>query len=610
MKLDFRALLRNQWVIVCSLVALVALCTTVADVFTGKFGSSTPTQNQIVNNQNNNNQNNNQTTNQQQSVSKPKHGRQWVLDSAGAGDSDAKDFAPIVNSLQDNDTIEVRAGSYNGPVALAKSVVITGDTDQKTGGRAVISYSGGSGCVVTGGKVTLQNLDISETAEGASILISAGLQSVLEIKSCNLDSRGSNCVGMSDNAQLSLQDSTLRTLGKGYACYVKGSAKATIDRCTFQENLGCVDCIEAGSATINDCKFQNNITDSDKAFLVFQAGTGTTEVNRCTFTENTTGIGVTQGAMTLTNCHFERNREGYYKYIVGADASGKLTLSACEFVSNPRAVVVSNGAQATVDGCKFQNCGQIPKTTDTLPTNFANLLVFGQGSLANVSNTTFTDVQFAGVLVANQAQARLKDVTIQGGQYGIDLGVTNSSLPKGGFAELENVTLSGQVAQAARLTRASYLKLFNCHIDGDAWDSAIYVDSGSSVDMAGCDVKGGKGNGVEAIADSSQLHAERCQFLNFQGSGVLARDGAKILLNSCTLQQNDIGAQAGTENDLGNQGGTITLENCTIQSNRTYGVSAMHRGYIGLTSTTFTNQTTQFYKDASSSVQGASTTQR
>ena len=593
---DFGALVRNQWVIVCSLVGLVALCTTVVDVFTGKFGSSTVTQNQ------NNNQTTNQATPQQQVVSKPKHGRQWVLDSTGAGDSDAKDFVQILNGLQDGDTIEVRAGSYDGPLTLAKSVVVTGDTDQKTGARASIHYSGGNGCAITGGQVTLQNFDFSETSEGGSVLISAGSQSVVQIKNCNLVSRGSHCVGALENAQLTLQDSSLRTLGKGYGCYVKGNAKATIERCTFEENLGCVQCTEAGSVVINDSKFQNNITSSKDAFLVLLSGTGSAEVNRCTFTENTTAVADAQGRMTLTNCRFEKNREGYWKYIAVADASGKLTLTGCEFVSNPRAVVASNGAQLTVDGCKFQSSGQIPQVTDARA-YFANLLVMGQGSLATVTNTTFTDVQFEGVLVAVQAQARLKDVTIQGGQYGINLGVTTSTLTKGGFAELENVTLSGQIGQPVRMTRASYLKMLNCHIDGDAWDSSIYVYSGSSVEMTGCDIKGGKGNGLEAIGQDSQVHAERCQFLSFQGSGVLARDQAKIVLSGCTLEQNAVGAQAGGEADGASQGGTITLENCTIRSNRTYGVSAINRGYVGLTATTFDNQPTQTFKDTSGSVQ-------
>jgi hypothetical protein len=597
--LDFRVLIKNQWVIVCSLVGLVALCTTMVDVFTGKFGSNTSSQT-ANNNQTTNNNQGNQVTPQQQAVSKPKHGRQWVLDSAGAGDADAKDFAQIVNSLQDGDTVQVRAGSYNGPLALAKSVVITGDTDQKTGARTSIRYSG-TGCVITGGQVTLQNLDVSETSEGGSVLISAVSQSVVQIKNCNLLSRGSNCIAMSENGQLTLQDSSLGTGSKGTACTVKGYAKATIERCSFEENLRCVDCLEQGSVAINDCKFQNNISDSDKASLVYFGSTGSAEFSRCTFTENTAVITDAQGIMTLTNCHFEKNREGYWKYTVAStswqNTSGKLTLSACEFVSNPRAVLVSNGGQLTMDGCKFQGCGQIPKGGDAAA-NYANLLVMGQGSVAAVTNTTFTDVQFAGVLVADQAHATLKDSTIQGGQYGIDLGVSASNLPKGGSAELENVTLSGQTGQAARLTRASYLKLFKCHVDGEVWDSSIYVDTDSILEMAGCDVKGGKGNGLEAVGSNSEARAQQCQFLSFQGTGVVGRNEAKIALTGCTLEQNDVGAQA-------IESAMVTVENSTIGSNRTYGVSALNAGYVSLANTTFTDQPTQSNKDGFSTVRVA-----
>jgi Right handed beta helix region len=594
--LDFRVLIKNQWVIVCSLVGLVALCTTMVDVFSGKFGSSTGTQTTT----NNQSTNNNQVTPQQQAVSKPKHGRQWVVDSTGAGDADAKDFAQIVNSLQDGDTVQVKAGSYNGPLALAKSVVITGDTDQKTGARASIRYSG-TGCVITGGQVTLQNLDVSETSEGGSVLISAVSQSVVQVKNCNLLSRGSNCIAMSENGQLTLQDSSLGTGSKGTACTVKGYAKATIERCSFEENLRCVDCLEQGSVAINDCKFQNNISDSDKASLVYFGSTGSAQFSRCTFTENTAVITDAQGIMTLTNCHFEKNREGYWKYTVAStswqNTSGKLTLSACEFVSNPRAVLVSNGGQLTMDGCKFQGCGQIPNGGDAAA-NYANLLVMGQGSIAEVTNTTFSDVQFAGVLVADQAHATLKDITIQGGQYGIDLGVSATNLPKGGSVELENATLSGQTGQAARLTRASYLKLFKCHVDGEAWDSSIYVDTDSILEMAGCDVKGGKGNGLEAVGSNSQARAEQCQFLSFQGTGVVGRNAAKIALTGCTLEQNDIGAQA-------IESAMVTVENSTIGSNRTYGVSALNAGYVSLANTTFTDQPTQSNKDGFSTVRVA-----
>jgi Right handed beta helix region len=597
--LDFRVLIKSQWVIVCSLVGLVALCTTMVDVVTGKFGSSTSSQT-ANNNQTRNNNQANQVTPQQQAISKPKHGRQWMLDAAGAGDADAKDFAQIVNSLQDGDTVQVRAGSYNGPLALAKSVVITGDTDQKTGARTSIRYSG-TGCVITGGQVTLQNLDVSETSEGGPVLISAVSQSVVQIKNCNLLSRGSNCIAMSENGQLTLQDSSLGTGSRGTACTVKGYAKATIERCSFEENLRCVDCLEQGSVAVNDCKFQNNISDSDKASLVYFGSTGSAEFSRCTFTENTAVITDAQGIMTLTNCHFEKNREGYWKYTVAStswqNTSGKLTLSACEFVSNPRAVLVSNGGQLTMDGCKFQGCGQIPKGGDAAA-NYANLLVMGQGSVAAVTNTTFADVQFAGVLVADQAHATLKDITIQGGQYGIDLGVSASNLPKGGSAELENVTLSGQTGQVARLTRASYLKLFKCHVDGEAWDSSIYVDTDSILEMAGCEVKGGKGNGLEAVGSNSQARAQQCQFLSFQGTGVVGRNEAKIALTGCTLEQNDIGAQA-------IESAMVTVENCTIESNRTYGVSALNAGYVSLANTTFTDQPTQSNKDGFSTVRVA-----
>jgi hypothetical protein len=61
------------------------------------------------------------------------------------------------------------------------------------------------------------------------------------------------------------------------------------------------------------------------------------------------------------------------------------------------------------------------------------------------------------------------------------------------------------------------------------------------------------------------------------------------------LEQNDIGAQA-------IESAMVTVENSTIGSNRTYGVSALNAGYVGLANTAFTDQPTQSNKDGFSTV--------
>ncbi len=470
------------------------------DVVTGKFGSSTPspTQNNITQAQNQvtpqQQLQQQQQQQQQQSTIKPKHGRQWVLgDSAGVWRVRCcKDFFQIVNSLQDGDTIQVKAGTYNGPIALAKSVSITGETDPKTGARPSIHYSGGTGCAVTAGQVIFETLDFSETSEGSSVLISARSQSVVQIKNCNFVSRGSDCVVTWESAQMVLEDCSFRTLGKGYGCYIKGNAKATINRCSFEENRGCVGCGEAGSVQINDSKFDNNTNDSKDSYSVWLESTGTAELNRCTFTENTIPIVAARGAMALSNCRIEKIHGGFYHFVLAAAGTNtSVTLTNCEFVANEHAVLANQGARLSIEGCKFQQCGRVP--TGNLAANDANVLVDQPNTQATITNTTFSDVQFAGVLVADQATASLKDTTIQGGQYGVDLGVTEPNLPKGGFAQLENVTLKGQIGQAVRVTHASYAKLFNCHIDGDALGIARFMLADQAWKWPVVKSKGGKG---------------------------------------------------------------------------------------------------------------------
>src|SRR5260221_13967027 len=90
--IDFRALIKVQWVLVLSLVALVSFCTTVLDLFTGKFGGA---------------------SNQRRVDSTGK--RTWVLDAGGGRGSDGKDFSEIINKVGEGDPIRIKPGVYKGP---------------------------------------------------------------------------------------------------------------------------------------------------------------------------------------------------------------------------------------------------------------------------------------------------------------------------------------------------------------------------------------------------------------------------------------------------------------------------------------------------------------
>src|SRR5260221_2723493 len=93
--IDFRALIKVQWVLVLSLVALVSFCTTVLDLFTGKFGGA---------------------CNQRRVDSTGK--RTWVLDAGGGRGSGGKDFFSIIYKVSEGEPTELQACGAYGPYGL------------------------------------------------------------------------------------------------------------------------------------------------------------------------------------------------------------------------------------------------------------------------------------------------------------------------------------------------------------------------------------------------------------------------------------------------------------------------------------------------------------
>jgi hypothetical protein len=573
---DFRALLKSQWVLVLSLVALVSLGATVIDLFTGRFGG-TPSQ---------------------KTVAGGKKG--WVLDAGGGQGSDGKDFSDIMNNLAEGDTIELKPGVYNGPSVVARSIRIVGQT-ANSGERASIHYTAGLGMTVTAAQLTVENVELTQTSAGQSGIVVANGQTVVQISKCAFLTRGSYCVFAQGSARVVAQDTKFQSFGQGCGFFIKENVNGTLERCTFEENQEGAHSEGAAYLTLNDCTFQkSSLTKAGACVLV--TSTGSAQVNGCHFSdnENAVPVEVAQSDLTLTNCTFERNGGSEVGSIIQAYSRATLHITNCTFTENKRPVVVKDGSRLSMESCKFDKCGETSKTV--FSPSRSNLLIQDKSSQATLKKTDFSDIRYAGILVADEAELTMQDSTIGGGQYGIDLGCTKEKGTVGGVATLQNVSFTGQIGQMVRATRGSKLQMVNCKLNsGDAYYGAIYLDSGASIDMSGCEAQGGKKHGLEAVGTNTQVTAKNCKFSGFQNAGVLVRSRARATLDSCTLEQNDIGAEVGDATDS-HDSASLTMQNCTVSSNRTFGVSAVQRAVLVLTSVTYNDQTTQIHKDPSALV--------
>jgi hypothetical protein len=568
---DARALVRNQWVLLLSVLALVSFFASVIDLFTGRFGGTSP----------------------QKIVGTPGK-RTWVLDASGGRETDGKDFSDIINNVAEGDTIRLKPGVYNGPSVVARSIQIVGQT-ANSGERASIHYMAGLGMTVTAAQLTVENIEFTQTSAGQSGIIVVSGQTIAQIHKCAFMTRGSYCVYGQGSARIIAQDSKFQSFNQGSGLFIKENANGTLERCTFEENQEGAHSEGASYLTLNDCTFQKNITTKAGSCL-FMLSTGNAQANGCHFSdnENAAPVQVGEAEVTLNNCTFERNGGSELGSIIQAYSRATLHINGCSFSENKRPVAIKDSSRLFMDNCKFDKCGE---TSKSISSPFrSNLLIEDRSSQATVKKTDFSDIRYAGVLVADEAQLSMQDSTVSGGQYGIDLGTTKEKGTIGGSATLQNVTLTGQLGQILRVTRSSKLQMVNCKLNSaDAYYSAIYLDFGGNIDMAGCEVQGGKKNGLEAVGLNTEVEAKNCKFSGFQNAGVLARSHARATLDSCTLDQNDIGAEVRDD-------ASMTMQNSTVSSNRTFGVSAVQRAVLVLSAITFNDQTTQIHKDPSATV--------
>ncbi|MGA8479728.1 MAG: right-handed parallel beta-helix repeat-containing protein, partial [Chthoniobacterales bacterium] len=461
--IDFRALIKNQWVLVLSLVALVSFCTTVIDLFTGRFGGA---------------------SNQRRVDSTGK--RTWVLDASGGRGSDGKDFSEIINNVAEGDAIELKPGVYNGPSVVARSIRITGQT-ASSGERASIHYTAGLGMTVTAAQISVENIEFTQTSAGQSGIIVVSGQTIAQIDKCAFLTRGSYCISGQGSARIVVQDSKFQSFSQGTGFFIKENVNGTLERCTFEENQEGAHSEGASNLTLNDCTFQKN-TITKAGSCVFILSSGNAQVNGCHFSdnENAAPIQVGQSDVTLNTCTFERNGGSEVGFAIEAHNGATMHINSCTFTENKRPVVIKEGSRLFMENCKLDKCGESSKSVSG-----SDLLIQDKNSQATVKKAEFTNIEYAGVLVADEAQLTMQDSTVNGGQYGVDLGTTKEKGLVGGTANLQNVTITGQVGQMVRVTRGSKLTMVNCKLNSaDAYYSAIYLDGGATIDMSGCEVQG------------------------------------------------------------------------------------------------------------------------
>jgi len=135
-------------------------------------------------------------------------------------------------------------------------------------------------------------------------------------------------------------------------------------------------------------------------------------------------------------------------------------------------------------------------------------------------------------------------------------------------------------------TAAAQAVLNNVRING-AHGDAIFVNSGSQLDMQSCQIANSDFVGVEVQGNGSQGKIANSTITGCKSIGLDANLDATIVASGCTMEATTRGAQAGLPNDPQKKG-SVFLTDCTVRGNSVFGVGAcrdamlvMKGGFLG-----------------------------
>lgn len=559
--MKWRTLLLNQWFQLCLLVTLLSGGTTIYDLTLSKpipGPTAIPAPNPTAS-----------VRPPPRSVNKltPKKRGQWILDPSGSRDSDGSDIEAIAASLAEGDTVVVRPGTYTGSCEIAVSARFVGPPQGK--GVATIRSSDAQrpGFLISGKKVGLENVSVSFDVAGDSAAMQIWHDANVDLVNCSVSTKSKFGILVSENAALNAQATAFAAPGAGCCMKYDGVSSGTLDRCTFSAGRWGLEALNGAQVQGNNCTFQNiGVINGVGLVIGVVGGRASVKLDACEFSQNTAPILVDEGAyLKVTGSTFRGNgvtgEEGNSSLgMICAQAGGKISLKEDTFEDNKQGLVAIKSGSLIMERVQMRRTGLITNNQKLRP--YCNTVgVSEQGSSVSVAGCTIVDSLNDAFIITGGAQLKMVETTVtNANESGLVVGFPNVG---GSVAELNNVQFSG------------------CHTD------AIWVNSGSHLEMQNCRVSGADLAGIAAQDSGTQAKIVDTTISNCKVMGVNASSAAVLTAVGCTMEATNRGAQAGLPNDA-QKAGTVFLQNCTVRGNSIFGVGAcrdatleMKGGFLG-----------------------------
>ncbi|HEX3421267.1 MAG TPA: right-handed parallel beta-helix repeat-containing protein [Candidatus Udaeobacter sp.] len=492
---------------------------------------------------------------------------QWILDSSGARDADSGDIETVAASLSDGDVVNLRAGTYTGNFEVNVSAHFIGPASGK--GVATIRGVDGqrAGLTISGKKVEFENISLSFESAGDSPAVQISREAAVELTNCAMTTQSKFGILVSESASLTAQGTQFRAANAGCCLKYQGTARGTLSHCSFLAGRWGMEVVNAAQVQGSNCSFQQiGLVNGVGLTLGVVGGRASLTLDACQFDGNTAAIMADEGGTlhltgsTLRNNGITGEGENTSWGMICAQHGSRVSLKDDVFEDNRQGLVALGGSSLLLERAQMRRTGLV--TENQKLKAYCNAVgASDQGTTVNVMGCTIFDSLNDAFNVAGGANLNIVETTI-----------TNSNLCALtlGFAN----------------TAAAQAVLNNVRING-AHGDAIFVNSGSQLDMQSCQVANSDFVGVEAQGNGSQGKITNSTITGCKSIGLDANLGATITAFGCTMEATTRGAQAGLPNDQQKQG-SVLLTNCTVRGNSVFGVGAcrgamlvMKGGFLG-----------------------------
>ena len=572
--MNWQVLLRNQWFQLCLVAALCSAGAGIFDLVTIPRRNPTPSPSPAQ-----------YLTPRPSAVPSPafvqlraKKAGHWMVDASGAGDSDSRDLAAIVQSAANGDTITIRPGHYEAFLVINKDLTLVGEGTAPATPLLYLNRDQSNVIYVQSGHVTLSNVQIEQDFNASFATVYCGKQAHLELSNCSITSKSIYNVSVADDAQMEARECLLKSSEIGYGVLFTGRAHGTLTRSTIIGNKFGLEVLNQSRVNVDSCTFQFNGDQNGYGTVVDVNGDGATlDVERSHFLQNTAGIySQESGNLTIAECTLENNgisletshvTGGLVCVQTGAQAT--LTNLVCK--SNKQGISVLTAGKAQLKNVSLSVTGII--TNNTQYGAYCNVIYLnGDGTTASISGSNISDAVYNGVVVVNGAKAIVDNSSLSNCKYnGLVFG-SDDATP--GYGTMTNSTVFGN------------------HIAG------IYVQSKSSVEITGGEITNNVVDGIDVGGDGSVATVTNVFVRNHPKVGMMAYSGASLTAKHCTIEKNQYGLQAGVPDKGREFGGTISLEASVVQNNYGYGAISCAGSTINLAGNRFQNGRNDYLREA------------